>query len=217
MVLKVLKENLKMKKLLLFILFLIPGACIAQEIMLQGGVVEKIKVDQARQVAFENLPLQVNTSDYPPLDPDRVINLQAKVQHQICLPDRRVDTLSDGVYRIAFFGNFYGIYYNPDGSSLKIDILTKPFVPNPYMMPNRYPIRRAQYRYPSGKLLNTGISVSPTEDYYFHPTGQLDFYCLGNACYSANGALRAYRTTHEVCTQTEVQIPSGVPPAQPAY
>jgi hypothetical protein len=190
------------KKLLLLLLILIPTTAFAEQ-MLQGGVVQQVDVDEARDAAFANLARIIDTTQYGKIDPDKALNLKARLQHQTCQPNRRLTFFGNGSYGVIYFGEQVGYYYNPQGRLFKLELLNSPATPASFA---RFPVKGATYLFPSGTLESTRLTPLFARDYNFNPDGSLKFYCLQNTCYRPNGTVAQIRDISTNCTQTDARI-----------
>jgi hypothetical protein len=191
-----------MKKLFLLLLLCVPAMAFGQQ-MLQGGVVQQVKVDQARNAAFQAVPNRINTSAFYSTDPDFMLHAQAKARGQSCLPDSRLTFFNDGGYTSISFGGSVMYYYTAQGNLFALEILSSPATPESY---STFPMRGAKYLYPSGVLLSTRFTPIFAEDYSFNLNGSLQSYCLQNVCYKPNGTILTIRKKAINCLQVEAQI-----------
>jgi hypothetical protein len=178
-----------MRLILLFFITLLTSVTHA-ETVLQGGVVEKVKIDRARYAAFDQARSRVSLKAYSRIDQDLPLHLQARLRQQTLLPDRILTFFSDGGYSVSLFGSYEMLYYNSRGYLFAVEQNNLP------QGSGGYPRRGLRYSYPSGKLILSRYDQSQNEVYAFKPNGSLDSYCLSGTCYRPDGSIERYRNTY---------------------
>lgn len=147
--------------------------------LIQGGVSKSWTIDSARQEAFNNAQMHRDLSQFPAMDPYYSNSQKARVEHREHIGNIYYTFFASGHYSVDPLDRPYSFYFEPDGRLLYVEYDT---------VKRHYPSKAYKYKYPSGELETTSLSVDFDESFIFNPDGTLLGHWKHQNCYLADGS-----------------------------
>ena len=138
-------------------------------------------VNEARQIAFENVQYKIDMSHYKNhfVDPNFEENLKALKKGKKKYKNRYINHFSNNTYGIMYKSNLYVVYYyTQKGKLFAIDIYNK----------KSYPKKAVKYSI-NGDLDGIILDLSSNEGYMFNAQKKLEAHWIGDNCYNEKGEL----------------------------